>query len=173
MIELCQIYNVTLAHSTPYYPQGNELAESSNKILIGIIKKLLAKNKRGWNSKLKYVLWDDIISTKNSIGTSHFQLVYGTYVIFPTQFGLPVLKCLQEELEEPNNIQRRIVQIIEVQQRREMLNEKSEAYRSKVKITFDKKTKKDSFQTRGLVLRWDAKREHMVSLIICGLAHSK
>jgi hypothetical protein len=40
-----------------------------------------------------------------------------------------------------------------------MLNEKSEAYWSKVKTTFDKKTKKDSFQTGDLVLRWDARRE--------------
>jgi transposase InsO family protein len=59
MIEFCEKYNITLAHSTPYYPQGNELAESSNKSLIRIIKKLLAENKRGWNSKLKYALWAD------------------------------------------------------------------------------------------------------------------
>jgi hypothetical protein len=136
-----------------------QLAESSNKILIRIIKKLLADNKKGWNSKLKYALWDDRVSTKKSIGTSPFQLVYGTYVIFPTQLGLPVLKFLQEELEEPNDIQRRIFQIIEVQQRREMLNEKYEAYQSKVKTTFDKKTKKDIFKTGDLVLRWDARRE--------------
>jgi hypothetical protein len=36
--------------------------------------------------------------------------------VFPTQLGLPILKFLQEELEEPNDIQRRIFQIIEVQQ---------------------------------------------------------
>jgi transposase InsO family protein len=72
MIELCEIYNVTLAHSTTYYPQGNELAKSSNKTLIRIIKKLLAENKKGWNSKLKYDLCADRVSTKNSIGTSPF-----------------------------------------------------------------------------------------------------
>ena len=49
-------------------------------------------------------------------------MVYGTKVVFPTQLGLPVMKFLQEELEEPNDIQRRIFQIIEVQQNRERLN---------------------------------------------------
>jgi hypothetical protein len=66
---------------------------------------------------------------------------------------------MQEELEEPNDIQRSIFQIIEVQQRREMLNEKSETYQSKVKLTSDKKTKNDSFKIGDLVLRWGARME--------------
>jgi hypothetical protein len=66
---------------------------------------------------------------------------------------------MQEELEEPNDIQRRIFKIVDVQQRREILNEKYEAYRSKVKTTFDKKTKRDNLKTGDLVLRWDARRE--------------
>jgi hypothetical protein len=93
------------------------------------------------------------------LGLHPFQLVYGTDAILPTQLGFPVLKFLQEELEEPNDIQRRIFQIIEVQQKREKLNEEFEAYQSKVKATFDKKTKKDSFKAGDLVLRWDARRE--------------
>jgi len=63
---------------------------------------------------LKFYLWDDRINTKTSIGTSPFQLVYGIVSIFPNQLGLPVLKFLQEELEEPNGIQIIIFQIIEV-----------------------------------------------------------
>jgi transposase InsO family protein len=115
MIDFCNNYNIKLVHSTPYYPQGNRLAESSNKSLIRIIKKLLAKNKRSWDSKLKFSLWADLISNKKSIGTSPFQMVYGTKYILPTQLGLPVLKFFQEELEEPNDVQRRIFQMIEVQ----------------------------------------------------------
>jgi transposase InsO family protein len=78
MVEFCNKYNIKLVHSTPYYPQGNGLAESSNKSLIRIIKKLLTENKRSWDSKLKFSLWVDQISTKKSIGTSPFQMVYGT-----------------------------------------------------------------------------------------------
>jgi hypothetical protein len=57
---------------------------------------------------LKFALWADRIITKKSIGTSPFQMVYGTEVVFPTQLGLLVMKFMQEELEEPNDIQRRI-----------------------------------------------------------------
>jgi hypothetical protein len=121
MIDLCGCHNISLTHSAPYYPHGNGLAESSNKTLIRIIKKLLTKNKKSWDSKLKYALWADIISTKNSLGTSPFQLFYAIQFVFPTQLGIPVLKFLHEEIEYPNEIQRRIFQIIEVQKKREAL----------------------------------------------------
>jgi hypothetical protein len=99
------------------------MAKSSNKTLIRIIKKLLTENKKSWDSKLKYSLWADRISTKRSLRTSPFQLVYGIVDVFPTQLGLPVLKLLQEEIKEPNDIQRRIFQIIKVQQKREEPNQ--------------------------------------------------
>jgi hypothetical protein len=47
MIDLCGIHNITLTHSTPYYPQGSGLVESSNKNLIKIIKKLLKTRNPG------------------------------------------------------------------------------------------------------------------------------
>ena len=45
MTEFYDKYNIKLGHSTAYYPQGNGLAESSNKSLINIIKKMLEANK--------------------------------------------------------------------------------------------------------------------------------
>ena len=44
MVDFCNKYNIKLVQSTAYYPQGSGLAESSNKILIRIIKKLLTEN---------------------------------------------------------------------------------------------------------------------------------
>ena len=40
------------------------------------------------------------MSTKKSIGTSPFQLVYGTDVVFPASLGSPVMKFLQEQEAE-------------------------------------------------------------------------
>ena len=37
-------YGIKLKHSTNYYPQGNGLAESTNKNLINIIKKTIDQN---------------------------------------------------------------------------------------------------------------------------------
>eukprot|EP00253_Pinus_taeda_P006819 PITA_06819 len=83
LVDMCESLGIKLVHSTPYYPQGNGLAESSNKSLIRIIKKLLEDNKRNWDSKLKYALWADRVTTKKSTGNSPFKLVYGTEAIFP------------------------------------------------------------------------------------------
>ena len=97
MVKFCSNYNIILAHSTAYYTKGNGLEESSNKSLVRIIKKLLSENKRVWNTKLKFQLWVDRISTKRAMGTSPFHLVYGTYVIFIASLGAPVMRFLQEE----------------------------------------------------------------------------
>ena len=80
-----------------YCLQGNGLAESFNKSLVRIIKKLLEENKRAWNTKLKYFLWDDRINTNRAIGKSPFQLVYGDEVIFPASLGVLVMKLLQDQ----------------------------------------------------------------------------
>jgi hypothetical protein len=84
LIKFCEQFRISLIQSTPYYPQGNRLAESSNKGLIKIIKRLLEDNKKEWDSKLKFSLWVDRVTTKRSLGISPFQLVYGTEVVFPS-----------------------------------------------------------------------------------------
>jgi len=101
LVKFCERFEIKLIHSTPYYPQGNGLAESSNKSLIRIIKRLLEDNKRAWNSKLKFTLWADRVTTKRSIGTSPFQLVYGAEAVFPSQLAIPVAKFFQDYQEEP------------------------------------------------------------------------
>jgi len=112
MINFCHKYHITLGHSTAYYPQGSGLAESSNKSLINIIKKILEENKKNWHKKLINALWADRLTTKRSIGTSPYELVYGMEAVFPSSLGIPVIKLLQEVQAEPNDIQRRINQSI-------------------------------------------------------------
>jgi hypothetical protein len=113
--KFCSDYNITPGHSTSYYIQGNGLAESSNKSLVRIIKKLLQENKKAWHKKLIHALWVDRISPKRSIATSPFHIVYGTEAIFPTTLGLPVMRLLQEQDVETNATQRRKDELIRVQ----------------------------------------------------------
>jgi hypothetical protein len=102
-LRVCSDYNIILSHSTAYYPQGNGLEKSSNKSLVRIIKKLLQDNKKAWHSKLKFALWSYRVSTKKTIGTSPFQLVYGTDVIFPASLGAPLMKFMQERCRVKSN----------------------------------------------------------------------
>jgi hypothetical protein len=59
LVKFYEKFEISLIHSTPYYPQGNGLAESSNKILIKLIRRLLEDNKRAQDSKPKFALWAD------------------------------------------------------------------------------------------------------------------
>lgn len=145
MISFCHKYHITLGHSTKYYPQGNVLVESSNKSLINIIKKLLQDNKKTWNKKLVYALWVDRLTTKKSIGTSSYQIVYGTDAVLPYSLGVPVMKIIQESQVETNDIQQRINETIPLQQTREEVYEKSQVLHDKIKNIFDKRVKEDDF----------------------------
>jgi hypothetical protein len=159
LIKFCKKYGITLFHSTPYYSQGNGLAESSSKSLIKIIKKLLEDNKKAWNSNLKFSLWDDRVTTKRSLGISPFQLVYGIKAIFPSQLAFPVEKFLQDYQGEPDDMVKQIQQPVEVQQTREKLLDKAQYHQQKIKESFDKKVSKEDFQLRDLVRKWDAPKQ--------------
>lgn len=147
-----QNHNIILTHSTPYYPQGNGLDKSSNKNMVRIIKKMMSENKRIWDTQLIYVLWEDMVSSKKSIRSSPFQLVYDIDVVIPLQLALPVMKFTQDEIEEPNPIQRRMLQLIETHQIREALMDKDQKYKTKVKVVFDKRDNQQMFQENDLVL---------------------
>jgi len=56
LLAFCSKYGITLDHAANYYPQGNGLAESSNKNLIRIIRKTVGDNKRAWDNCLKFAL---------------------------------------------------------------------------------------------------------------------
>lgn len=56
------------------------------------------------------------MSSKKSIGSSPFQLVYGTDAVMPLQLDLPVMKFIQDEFEESNPVQRRMLQLTETHQ---------------------------------------------------------
>jgi hypothetical protein len=52
--------------SSAYYPQGNGKAESTNKNLVRIIKRIIEDKPRQWHTLLTYALWADRTTTKAS-----------------------------------------------------------------------------------------------------------
>ena len=81
MTEFALKIGFKLKYDANYYPQGNGLAESTNKNLIRIIKRTIDQNHKNWHKSLIYALWADRITQKASIGTSPFNLVYGKEVV--------------------------------------------------------------------------------------------
>jgi hypothetical protein len=121
------------------------LAESSNKSLIKIIKRLLEDKRKKWDSKLKFYLWTDRVTTKRSLGASPFRLVYGVEAIFPSQLALMVAKLFQDYQGEPDDMVRRILQLVEVQETREKLLDRAHDHQQKIKQSFDKKSREKDF----------------------------
>ena len=82
----CYDHGVHLSHSLNYFPQGNGQAESTNKNLVNIIKKLVEEKGKDWHKKLYKAVWADGTSPKRAIGMTPFELVYGV----EAQLSLPL-----------------------------------------------------------------------------------
>eukprot|EP00253_Pinus_taeda_P006384 PITA_06384 len=156
---ICHKYHIILGHSSAYHPQGNGLAESSNKSLVNIIKKLLEINKKSWHKRLVNALWANRVSQKKSIGMSPFELVYEVDIVFPTSLVAPVDKLLQEAGSEDNPMQRRLNQMVHLQQTREEVFQNTSKLQEKIKKIYDRKAEADKFQLDDVVLKWDARNE--------------
>ncbi|VVA34903.1 PREDICTED: retrotransposon [Prunus dulcis] len=68
MQDMAEGLNIKLFQSTPYYAQANGQAESSNKVIINIIRKMLEENPRQWHEKLSETLWAYITSKREATG---------------------------------------------------------------------------------------------------------
>ncbi|XP_059073794.1 uncharacterized protein LOC131874433 [Cryptomeria japonica] len=101
--------------SSNYYPQGNCLAESTNKNLIRIIKRTMEENLRVWYTSLKYALWQDGITPKCSIGNSPCVLFYGKEARLSIFVELPSLDIRHqlEMLEEEDPMEVQYAQLLE------------------------------------------------------------
>jgi len=93
--------SIHIRYVANYYPQGNGVAESSNKSLICIIHKSVANNQRNWNNTLTNALWADKVTPKVALGNSPFFLVYGQEAILPPNVTLPSLQLSQASRGTP------------------------------------------------------------------------
>jgi hypothetical protein len=95
-----------MGQSSNYYPQGNDLAKSTNKKLIQIIKKTIEANHKNWHNKLIDALWASPLTPKYSIGHSPYTLLYGKEAILPLHLELNALALTTnvEEKEEQSSL---------------------------------------------------------------------
>ena len=72
--------------STPYYPQVNGIAESTNKSLKGILRKIVNTHKTEWDRKMQSTLRAYRTSFKTSIGATPFRLAVRLEAVMPLEF---------------------------------------------------------------------------------------
>ncbi|MCO5554804.1 hypothetical protein L7F22_008339 [Adiantum nelumboides] len=100
--------------SAPYHPQANGQAESTNKILVRVLTKVVSESRADWDQKLHSALWTYRVAYKTSIGTTPFNMVYGIQAILPLEFLIPTLRVAKElewtrhELSEQLEVQEKL-----------------------------------------------------------------
>eukprot|EP00253_Pinus_taeda_P027520 PITA_27520 len=150
-----------LKYSANYYPQGNGLAESTNKNLNKIIKQTIEQNHKNWHKSLIFALWADRITQKASIGSSPFNLMYGKEAVLPTNLVLPSLALVQFIEENPSSsIQLRHDQILKLEEEREKAKIIHAKHQQIIKSSFDSVSSgSKQFQVGDLVLKWHKAHE--------------
>ena len=157
MVEFALKGGFKLKYSDNYYPQGNGLAESTNKNLIRIVKQTIDQNHRNWHKALTFSLWVDRITQKASNGSSPFSLIYGKEAVLPTNIAIPSLALLQFIDENPSSsLQERRFQILKLEEEREKSKSTHSHHQQLVKASFDTTSASHKTLELGhLVLKWD------------------
>jgi hypothetical protein len=122
---------------------------------MNILKKVVGENKKSWDSKIKYAVWVDRITTKTSTRKTPFELVYGLEAKLPVNLQIPILRFAQQYDIDAEAIQGRINQLIELDETRRNALGQMTRNQEKIKNTFDHKAKERSFAEGDLVLLWD------------------
>ena len=89
---------------------------------------MLTENKKVWHSHSKFALLANRMNTKRYTCMSPFQLIYGIDVVFPINLALSMMKLVQDSEGEPNDLTRRMNQLIEVKQNIEQVDKKLQEY---------------------------------------------
>jgi hypothetical protein len=116
---LTQHYAVVHRRSTVYYPQGNGLAESTNKTLEMILRKIVEANRTDWDRKLHSALWAYRTSYKTSIRSTPLCMAFGLEAMMPLEFIVPSLRIqLEHNLNESESEHARVEQLLRLEEER-------------------------------------------------------
>jgi transposase InsO family protein len=161
MSEFALEKGIKLKYSASYYPQGNGLAESTNKNLIKIIKRTVSENHKNWHNALLNAIWADRVTPKTVVGNSPFFLIYGREAILPPHILLPSLQLSQKIQEEDcPPLENRINALIKLEEVRAQAKRKLDQHQLVVKRWFDSNSASDrNFEVGDLVLKWDKPHE--------------
>ena len=80
---------ITHRTSTPYYPQGNGQAESTNKVIGTLLTKLVNEKRTDWDKHLPTVMFAYRTAYKGTTNHSLYQLLYGLQPLLPTEYIIP------------------------------------------------------------------------------------
>ncbi|XP_059639120.1 uncharacterized protein LOC132281437 [Cornus florida] len=144
--------NIHMSASTPYYAQANGQAESSNKILIEIIEKMIKDKPRRWHETLSEALWAYRNSKRIGTGVTPYMLTYGHDVVLPMEMKVKSARvAFQNNLTPANYIQAMFVELKDLDEFRRDALDHIIAHKKKVMRIYNKRVKPKSFAEEDLV----------------------
>ncbi|CAL2229872.1 unnamed protein product [Prunus armeniaca] len=144
MLDMAKAFKFRLLQSTPYYAQANGQAESNNKVIINIIRKMLEKNPKQWHEKLSETLWAYRTSKREATGMTPYALTYGHDAILPMEIAIQSLRIAHQHDLVGENYSQTII---------DTLN-KLLAGKQTVSRAYNKRVKNKSFEEGEIV--WKA-----------------
>jgi hypothetical protein len=145
-------YKIKLFNSSSYYAQANGQAESSNKILIKLIKKKIEESPRRWHEVLSEALWAHRISRHGATKVTLFELVYGQEVVLPVEVNLGAYRLAkQNDLDAVVYHNLMMDNIDEITDKRMKALKEIEKDKARVARAYNKKIRSKSFQVGELV----------------------
>jgi hypothetical protein len=157
-------YAIVHKKSTVYYPQANGLAESTNKTLQNILRKIVNENRTDWDQKLQSALWAYRTSYKTSIGSTPFRLAYGLEAVMPIEFTIPSLRIqVRERLNERDSEAKRVQYLLQLEEQRieSMHRLEREQNRRKAFVDRHRQKREDQFGIGKAVLVFQTKSGKM------------
>ncbi|CAL8990492.1 unnamed protein product, partial [Prunus brigantina] len=152
--EYTERMGIKLIHSTPYYPQSNGQAVASNKVIKGILEKMIEERPRAWHDLLPEALWAYRTSKRSATGTSPYALTYGHDAIVPIELKVRSLRVTKRPRQDEENYATAMTQELEdLEQSRVDAYNLMQAQKQIAARAYNRKVRQKTFAEGDLVWR--------------------
>ncbi|MCO5567076.1 hypothetical protein L7F22_020761 [Adiantum nelumboides] len=157
--ELTSNFMISHHKSTPYYPQANGQAESTNKTLISVLTKTVEAHRTDWDLKFTSALWAYRTAYKVAINCTPFKMVYGQEAVMPWEFVIPSLRVASQEGWDGNPLVERLYILERLEEERQLAVYNGLIEKNRRKKWFDCHLKDKDIKVGDKVLMYGVRNE--------------